>query len=204
MSTVHLAVEVTASIVTDLRATPTPRQYMRIRRFAPRAASAAHYARSQGRMEQHASECGRTERSMVLGANRRLVNANSSTVHENNTVHRRNKKDGEKSSVQATSYNKLFEWFVYFIRWPGRLRFLRSYDNTASCTIYARRHAGSSQLCLFACVVALRLTCTCFVLVRVERAVLCCAVLCCACGAKKANKFSKVPQQNNFTLAIAG
>ena len=49
------------------------------RRFVPRAA--ARYARSQGRMEHNANVL--TERSMILGANWRFVNAKSAMLQDN-------------------------------------------------------------------------------------------------------------------------
>ena len=65
--------------------------------------------------------------------------------------------------------------------WPGRFRFLRWFWKHNELQIHARRHAGSRQVCLLACVVALWSARTfvlrCFVHGWLRYAVLCCAAV---------------------------
>ena len=100
---------------------------------------------------------------MVLVANWRLANAKSSMAHENNPgaagmdeTHR--KKDGEKSRCTGniTPAKLLCQWLQWLRVVVGRadFDFFVRFENTASC-INASRQAGSSQLRLHACVVAL-------------------------------------------------
>ena len=102
-----------------------------------------------------------TERSMVLGANWRLANAKSSTVHQNNpdaACMDGIEMTGRKSSLQAniTPADKLrCEWLQWFDILVGRadFDFFVRFENTASC-VNARWHAGSSQLRALVCLVA--------------------------------------------------
>ena len=182
---------------------------MPTRRFAPRAASATCYTRSQGIVNKmHMNEAW-TERSMVLGANWRLANAKSSMVHEKNpdAVHGRCRKDGDKEqrTGNITPTNLICEWLQWLHIFVGQadFGFFVCFENTASCT-NARRHTCwleptlSARLRCRALIGAYLLSCSCGL------TALCCAVLRCACGAKKAKKFRKVPQQVILSSAITG
>ena len=95
----------------------------------------------------------RTGRSTVLGANWRLANAKSSMVHESNPDAEcmdEIERTERKSNAQATSHRQscFVTRCVFFVGRADFDFFLRL-ENTASF-INARRHAGSSQLCLLA------------------------------------------------------
>ena len=99
------------------------------------------------------------EVSMVLGANWRRANAKSSMVHENNSDAACMDEIGrtERRAVYRqhhTSYCNLLCGRLNFFVGQAEFDFFVRFENTASC-INARRHAGSSQLCLLACVGAL-------------------------------------------------
>ena len=68
-------------------------------------------------------------------------------------MHGRNRKDGETQQCTGniTPAKLLCEWLNIYVGRAGFDFFVRL-ENTASCT-NVRRHAGSSQLCLLACVV---------------------------------------------------
>ena len=101
----------------------------------------------------------------------------------------RNRKDRQKQQCTGTPAKLLCEWLHVVGRADFDL-FVR-FENTASCR-NARRHAGSRQL-LSACL-RCRFLIGAYLLCRLCGLVaLCCPLLRCACGAKKAKKFRKVP-----------
>ena len=149
---------------------------MQTRRFTPRAASAARYARAQGGIEQNEKEADRevhdfrfkltTSKCQDLHA---PIKQPGRRMHVRNIYHR---KDGEQEQccilwrseikpnisgitppVKRCVVSSLTLVLQYRL---GRadFDFCVRFENTASC-INARRHAGSRQLCLLACVVAL-------------------------------------------------
>ena len=143
-----------------------------------------------------------TESSMVLGANWRLANAKSSMVHENNpdaACMDEIERTERKSSVQANPSRiapakPLCEWLFIFL---GRadFDFFVRFEDTESW-INARRHAGSSQLCLLACVVALWSARTYFAACA---GWLRCAVLCLR---SKASKETQEGSPTNNTIVV--
>ena len=130
------------------------------RRFAPRAASAAFYARSPGRIVNKMRTNERTERSMVLGAIWRLANAKSSiwSTKTTRTPHAWTKyaMTERKSGVQADPWRitPALSMVVCIIRvfFVSRRQIsISSFVRANRAVLNARRHAGSSQLCLLAC-----------------------------------------------------
>ena len=89
----------------------------------------------------------------------------------------RNTKDGEKE--QCTGKPFALQTASNIFVGQGDFDFFVHFENTASC-MYARRHAGASQLRLMACVVALFGACLLCCLLR-GLTVLYCAVLCLRC-----------------------
>ena len=133
---------------------------------------------------------------MVLGANWRLANAKSSMVHESNPDAEcmdEIERTERKRNAQATSHRQscFVTRCVFFVGRADFDFFLRL-ENTASF-INARRHAGSSQLCLLA-------------LSRSDRrslALLCCAVLAEQRKQQNSGKFPANILVGNFRLRMA-